>query len=466
MTKISKSRENAKTLASLLNLDEESAMPLLSAHIHISWDSKNASASKLGLAIATMLNRTFENVSTTEENETAPDIELAVNLDSPTTQAARVLYCTLTSEGLFSGPPTGAIEITPVHPCLVHLAASFASAFVANTALGLDFSSPATGTALVDFKELLEVDASALDMPVDIGTCHLVGAGAIGDAFLYALSLFKVSGELVIIDPKNISEGNLNRCLWYEKDDVGAAKATTLAEKVRARLPNLKISSFVGTFYEFRQSHPGEISRMVVGVDSRLARRKLQEEMPYEVFDASTTGVSEVVFHHNQQLTGLACLACIYHKTEAETSHDHHIAEALNVSVDDVRTGFISQSAAEGIVRKYPGQNVGDLVGKAFDSLYKAMCAAAELKTAEEKQVLAPFSFVSQLGGTILAIELIVRTANGINPDPRFNYWRVSPWRKPNVELRAVREAQPHCSVCSAEMYQSFASQLWGAGVN
>ena len=48
--------------------------------------------------------------------------------------------------------------------------------------------------------------------------------------------------------------------------------------------------------------------------------------------------------------TTLACLSCIYEADEEELTREKHIAQHLGVSVEDVRTDRISESAAEHIV--------------------------------------------------------------------------------------------------------------------
>lgn len=46
------------------------------------------------------------------------------------------------------------------------------------------------------------------------------------------------------------------------------------------------------------------LKRLIVGVDSPRARRNLQTEVPGEVYDASTTGISEVVVHFSPTAGG------------------------------------------------------------------------------------------------------------------------------------------------------------------
>jgi hypothetical protein len=45
------------------------------------------------------------------------------------------------------------------------------------------------------------------------------------------------------------------------------------------------------------------------------------------------------------------------------------------------------------------------LIGDAYDSLFKPLCAQAALRSADQQQIFAPFAFVSALAGVLLAIE-------------------------------------------------------------
>ena len=49
---------------------------------------------------------------------------------------------------------------------------------------------------------------------------------------------------------------------------------------------------------------------------------------------------------------------------------------------------------------------VATLIGKAFDSLFRELCAQQALLTPSGEQILAPFAFVSNLAGALLALEL------------------------------------------------------------
>jgi hypothetical protein len=82
-----------------------------------------------------------------------------------------------------------------------------------------------------------------------------------------------------------------------------------------------------------------------------------------------------------------------------------------------------------------------------------------QLKTAEGRQVLAPFAFVSVLGGVLLAIEF-VRRLHGNYAD-LFNDWRVSPWTNPVMRRQRKREKRLDCEFCGNPVLADIARKIW-----
>ena len=86
------------------------------------------------------------------------------------------------------------------------------------------------------------------------------------------------------------------------------------------------------------------------------------------------------MLHFNRQPTESACLSCVYPENEREHKHEENVAEALGLSVEEVRAGFISLSVASKICDKYADLRTDDLVGRAFDTVYKELCGVGKLK--------------------------------------------------------------------------------------
>lgn len=454
--------ENLRTLASILGIRDEEAAPLLAAKIQITWNVLDPAGAALGEFTATMLARTFTVVGTPDQPVPDASYELVVNNARHISAEAVPLYAGIDEHGFCCGRTPGAYGriLSPTPRILALLSACFAAAQVANYALNLPQGRVVESGVELDFAQWPGVPTATWQRDTGLGSCQLAGAGAVGNALVFALQFLPVLGDIAVIDPKNVTGGIINRCLWFDSNDIGRSKARTLSGKANLAFRHVTFTPYETTVHKARRQLGREFNCILVGVDSRLARRQLQAEIPFEVFDASTTGVEEVVFHHNAQFTGHACLACVYAETDAERNYGSHVAETLNVTPEDLAHGYISPDAARRIVERYPQLTATTIIGLAFDTLFKALCATQELVTAEQKQVLAPFAFVSQLAGTVLAIELFLRRQGAARPDA-FNYWRINPWRGITVALQQFRPARSDCSVCSDDRYSLVAHGLW-----
>lgn len=459
---VDQGRENTRTLASILGLAEEEAEQRLAARVQISWAPGDAAAEYMGRFVVAQLARTFAAVGQPEAPAMGAVAELVINHAIPRCVGAVPVFCTIDPQGLYCGPKPQSLasSVADVPPILCLLAACFAAAQVAHYGLRLPSGRVARDGVRVNFDEWPGVSAQIWERETEVGRLDFAGGGAVGNAILYAMQYLPVRGSGSIIDPKRVTRGILNRCLCFDDRHVKSLKADVLAQFARDTLPNLPLTSLPTTVQQARDAVGGEFECMVVGVDSRRARRNLQMEVPREVFDASTTGAEEVVFHHNLQFTGHACMGCIYPESESERNFARHLADALNVSLEEVAQAYIDERAALKICVRYPELRREDLVGTAYDTLFRTLCATEKLKTAEQKQVLAPFAFVSQLAGCVLAIELFLRRQDA-GRHRKFNYWRVSPWRGTFVDLQQLRRSLKECEVCTQRDYQDLAGSIW-----
>jgi molybdopterin/thiamine biosynthesis adenylyltransferase len=457
-------RENQRMLAAVLGLPDEEASARLTTPLQVTWDLSDPVTSQLGEMIVHLLVRTFGSVGKPNMPVLNARCEVIINGALPKTESAAAVFVRINQYGcrISRNPIAECIETQPsdIPKILLLLCSCYCAALAVETAVGMPPGWVGPDGIDIDFAHLLGVPLSDLTQQVDLGNCHMAGAGAVGNAFLYALQYLPIKGRLVIIDPKNVTGGIINRCLWFTEDDIGQPKAERLASKAKGLLGQVEIDFFNGTVDDHRAEINCEYECLIVGIDSRRGRRALQEQLPREVFDASTTGIEEVVFHHNVQLSEKACLACIYSETDAERGFEKHVAETLGVSTVEVVQGFITPAAAKRIASKYPHLDPQTIVGTAFDSLFRQLCSTQQLVTTEQRQVLAPFAFVSQLGGTILAIELFLRRQNPAR-SATFNYWRVSPWRNINIDMQQILLPHKNCPVCSDTAYQSVARELW-----
>jgi len=460
--RLTQHQENAKALAALLGIEEEDATKRLRLRIAVNFDPHIAVSRELGEHVIAMLSRTVEDAG-------VPDgglytAEVIIGPRTPATTASVKVYAG--QEGgdfvIRDGTPTKD-RISEMHRALLVISACYVAAAAMRAALGPSFPIQNTAPIVLRWSDLFGAHLEVLNSPIDIDEAYLAGAGAVGNGFLYALRYFDVRGTLFVTDSKKVTVGGLNRCLFFGPEDVDHSKATRICEIAKPYFPRLNLVPVDATLAEARKLR-GEnflIQRLVVCVDSRRVRRSLQAELPREVFDASTTDVREIVLHFNRQPMQLACLSCVYPENERERKHEENVAEALGVTLEEVRSDYITELVARKVCCKYVECKFEDLIGRAFDTVYKELCGLGKLQDVGSQQVLAPFSFVSILAGAYLAVEFMIRIASK-NPPNRFNYWRASPWHSPNPLLHQVRSRDPQCEFCSKPYFRRAIEQAWG----
>lgn len=344
---------------------------------------------------------------------------------------------------------------------MVLIAACYVSGVVINTAVGGGCSKSQPTDLDIPFTVFLPSQIH-LAAPVVLGEAYLAGAGAIGNGLLWAARHVRLKGTLHIVDDDVVSPGNLQRQIWFRQDDIDKPKAEQLARLAQSSFPECVLAPEVCRL----QEHPARnenawLERLIVAVDSRRARRNLQNELPGEVFDASTTGSQEIVLHYNKQPSDHACLGCVYPHDELEVTHDQVVADHLGIDAESVRQSRISPEVAQHICASHTQLVPADIVGFSFDSLYKQLCSSAQLKSVSGEQVIAPFAFVSVLAGTLLLLEIIRREC-GIDKTQPSNEWRVNPWLPPVPKIRWLRPRRETCECCSKSELMQENFRLWG----
>jgi molybdopterin/thiamine biosynthesis adenylyltransferase len=451
-------RENTETLKAVLGLDEHAATSLLDISLSVAVDRSNPIDHVVASDVLAMLSRTVQRAYLAEPDQVS-SCELVIGGALPVGTGPKLYLRIGREHATLSTTPLGGHASHPIPKILALLVACYSSAAMLFHSTGgkLPFELPDPFEFSYD---ALGIDASQLARSFSLGHAYLAGAGAIGNGLLWALRYLSVHGQLDIVDDDTISSGNLNRQMWFEAEDIGLLKAETLAKKAQAQMPDLKLVPRPMRLQSLPEKSAGAwLRRLIVAVDSRRARRELQNEFPGEVFDASTTDIREIVIHHHLQPTDDACMSCIYEPDKEEFKREQHIADHLGVTIDEVRTERISGAAAFTIAQRF-GLSPTEIVGTAYDSLFKSLCSQGQLGEIADKRTVAPLAFVSVLAGALLAIELCRQLGN-MSTTAGFNYWRVSPWFPPLGRRRVLRPRQPGCAFCGQPALRRVNSQLW-----
>lgn len=453
-------RQNAATLAAALGLTEARATQLLDLTVLITADPLDSTALALASDVVELLSRTVREV-TREVPVSAVSAELVIGAASPRIETRHV-FAQIDAHGatLTQGLLSTGLSCSPTHRLLCAWIACYTCAVLLDRAIDADLPFNVPKPFRLSFSEL-GLDLEILDQPVDVGRAYLAGAGAIGNGLLWAGRHLDLRGQLEIADDDHVDSGNLNRQVWFHESDIDEGKAERLALHAQPYFPHLKLVPRPDRLQALQERSAGPwLPRLIVAVDSRRARRALQNEFPGEVFDASTTDIREVVIHYHRQPTDQACLSCIYEPDKTEFSREEHIAEHLGVSVEEVRSERVNAAAAACIHVRFPHLPVDGLVGLAYDSLFRTLCGEGSLKTVTQREETAPFAFVSCLAGVLLAIELVRRLGHSSN-ESDFNYWRISAWHPPLARRRRQRARQPDCAFCSNPTLRAVNVSLW-----
>jgi hypothetical protein len=178
---------------------------------------------------------------------------------------------------------------------------------------------------LADASSASAVPEPALPDSVDLGTVHLAGCGAIGQAFVAALRELPVTGTLVAVDHDDLDEGNLQRYVLSTSADVNTAKPTLIERALAGH--RLAVETVESRWGEDERTGPGQ-QTVVSALDSKQGRIELQAGLPKEIFNAWTQPEDIGVSRH-QAFGGDPCLACLGWPKHARPSESQMIADAL-----------------------------------------------------------------------------------------------------------------------------------------
>jgi molybdopterin/thiamine biosynthesis adenylyltransferase len=248
----------------------------------------------------------------------------------------------------------------------------------------------------------------------------LVGAGAIGNAVLWALARCGATGGLTVVDPELVDDTNLQRYVLTDTDSPGRSKVEVARESSAAT--GLDVTPFAGTWAAFVDSQrPFKAGLVAAALDTAAARCAVQASLPKATLNAWTQAGDLGVSRH-EFLGGQACLACLYLPHRVEKNEDQIIAEALKLdatpasaSLMEVRNAlYFDQPVDEAWLLKIAGSLAVDsavlqpFLGKPLRTLYReGICGGAILVNGDGARVEVPMAFQSVMAGLMLAGELV-----------------------------------------------------------
>jgi hypothetical protein len=336
-------------------------------------------------------------------------------------------------------------------------------------------------------------DNPALPEEVDLGTVHLAGCGAIGEAFVAALRELPVSGTLVAVDHENVDEGNLQRYLLAGVADVGAAKPGLVERALKET--RLSVEPVATRWGADERTAPGR-KTIVSALDTKQGRIELQGGLPREIFNAWTQPEDIGVSRH-QGFGETPCLACLAWPTRPRRSRSATIAEALGehelrvnhylgnnvpvgqplpapmiqgtrrLQVPPEGGGWAERSLLADLIERHdlppaPFENLGGLM---VEQLYRdAVCAGMLIENGagREGEVSVPLAHQSALAGILLASTLVIDRVPELRAlRPEASVARYDVLRGGEQHLPRPRERQDRC-ICWDPDYQAAYADRWG----
>ena len=270
----------------------------------------------------------------------------------------------------------------------------------------------------------------------------LVGAGAVGSAFLLGLwsCPFSVM-SITAVDADAVSDTNLNRYPLFGADDVGESKVHRASELLGRADPSFYIEPAEEWWASYYARNPAPVDLLVSAVDKNRPRHEIQDALPNVILGGSTSALRSEVNRYELSDDRSPCLKCNNPPEPVEPDDDLHRrllgmddselqklardqnvdVEALETYVNDLRIG---------------GEGCAVLSGPALDRLRHADTEAA-----------FAVSFVSWFAGITLCAQIVREVVSrqggprpGLAPPTSrapFQFWR------PEVPTNCPKQTSP-----------------------
>lgn len=301
----------------------------------------------------------------------------------------------------------------------------------------------------------------------------LVGAGAIGNSFLWVLSQSPATGSLDVVDGEQVDVSNLQRYVLARNRDPGKPKV--FIAKRDLRMSGIQVRPFPLPFdqYMSRYRPDARLEEAVAAVDNAADRTAIQAVLPRRVWNA-WTDLGDVGVSRHQFAGTEACLACLYAQSTGGPSWMERLSTGLgltNQEVVDLLASGIGLNASHierieshlhlrtGALRRFAGTPLADFQHRAICGGIVARLGGA---AATSPDTLVPLAHQSALAGALLACEYL-KGVGSMRPREQGNLVQLD-IRTPFVPLwQYNRLKSPRC-ICTDPDYQDRYRGKYGMG--
>ncbi len=316
----------------------------------------------------------------------------------------------------------------------------------------------------------------------DVGTVHLAGAGAIGEAAVTALRATEVEGQLFVVDPESIEESNLQRYVLALDTDEGEYKTALVGRA----LENTKIQvvEVPTPWGADERSAPGQ-AVVLTALDTADARIEVQAGLHSHIYNAYTQP-TDLGWSRHENFGREPCLACLYWP-EGQRPHQYQLMSSTFQQPELRVRWYLATGAPVGFP---PPQNVelptvlvpptteelqrwsttpiledigaifgmnptslDEWKGRSIDELYRdGICGGAIVRLRTEsnaRDLLVPLAHQSAMAGIMLAVQVLVASDENLRMlrprqvEGRYNVLRGVPT---TVAIPTFRTAMCICS--------------------
>jgi molybdopterin/thiamine biosynthesis adenylyltransferase len=287
--------------------------------------------------------------------------------------------------------------------------------------LGDDLTDTQVNFSLLDMRT---VDGGSVNPAVGtlaLPDVHLVGAGAIGHGFLWAMARLAWRGTLHVVDPEAITDSNLQRYVLATAKDRDKQKAVMVRRWIKASKGRKLVLHGCDWATHIATVPAHKVDIAISALDSANARIALQASLPRRIFNAWTQNGEAGVSRHGF-LGDMACLACMYLPQKKTLNEDQLITGALKLPetepmIKEVRRrlqlAVPTERAFLELIANVSGVALQKLLtfeNQPLRELYtRGICGGALIEFHAEAiaaKAEVPMAFQSAFSGILLAAEL------------------------------------------------------------
>lgn len=246
---------------------------------------------------------------------------------------------------------------------------------------------------------------------INIGETLLVGAGAVGMAFISVLRHLNIGGNLTIIDHDSIDASNLDRYIGVYADNINNQK-TSVAKAALSHLQNLRIIEINSKYQQYVESLGRVINLAICTVDNDETRQELQCDLPGILLNGVTGQSTFSVSRHD--FINDACLGCLYPIEKDKFVNEEKYSRALGIPVGDFTYRYennipLTQADIEKLIKyiNTPEINLTIKAGMTLREFLADSEICGRLNIPGDSDIHGTIGFVSAIPGILLVAELI-----------------------------------------------------------